>query len=129
VKLKFYVDRIISLLYDYIFVILLLGFISLILYLFQVPLTIIIICDGLTYFIGYPLICLKLQGSFGKSLNDFIVEPTLGKITYGRVLFREVFMKQLLYLTVIGFLFAVIFFIIKKETLHDFYLKTQVKKT
>ena len=128
-KIKNYVDRIISLCYDYIFVILSILIIYLVLnYWLKVDMWLIIVWSIIFYLILYPLICLLLKGSVGKALNDLYIEPTNGKITYGRILFREVIMKQLLYLTILGLIWEIIFFIVKKETLHDYYLKTVVKK-
>lgn len=127
-KIKNFVDRIISVFYDYIFVVLFIGIMSLLLYMLDVKLWLIIVCGVLFYFIVYPIICFILKGSVGKALNDLYVEATYGKMTYGRVLFREVIMKQLLYLTIIGLIIEIIFFIVKKELMHDYYLKTIVKK-
>lgn len=128
-KIKSYVDRMISLCYDYIFVVLSVFIIYLVLnYWVKVDMWLIIVCSILYYLIIYPLICLLLKSSVGKALNDLYIEPTNGRITYGRILFREVIMKQLLYLTIIGLIWEIIFLIVKKETLHDYYLKTVVKK-
>ncbi len=134
-KKKYIIDRIMALCYDYIFVLLLVTLISFGLdYLnqkyfhMQHFVYLIIVVNVLVYVIVFPLISLKLNGSIGKSLNDLYVNPTNGKMTYGRVLFREILMTQILYLTIIGFVCDIIFFITKKETLHDYYLKTTVYK-
>ncbi|HEY8364653.1 MAG TPA: hypothetical protein VIK84_03695 [Haloplasmataceae bacterium] len=127
-KRKYLVDRIISLCYDYILVIMMIGFTSFILHYLKVHLAIIIIIDIFIYFFAYTYICYLLKGSIGKTLNDLYVEPTSGRFTFGRVLFREIIMKQILYLTIIGFICDLVFFILKKDTLHDYYLKTTVKK-
>ena len=124
-----------ALCYDYIFVLLLVTLISFGLdylnrkYFHMLHFVyLIIIVNALVYFVVFPLVSLKLNGSIGKSLNDLYVNPTNGKMTYGRILFREILMKQILYLTIIGFIYDFIFFITKKETLHDYYLKTTVYK-
>ncbi|QVK18012.1 RDD family protein [Mycoplasmatota bacterium] len=134
-KKKYVLDRFISLCYDYIFVIIVLGIITFGLdflnkqYVhFNHSWYVIIAIDVFVYLFGFSFIYLKLDGSVGKSLNDFYIESTYGTITYGRILFREIIMKQLFYLTVIGFLIEVIFFIVKKDTIHDYYLKTKVIK-
>ncbi len=134
-KNKNILDRLMSLAYDYIFV-------SLVLLVITVGLNVLnqkmielkhiwyymIGINVFIYFIMMPMIYKKLEGSLGKSLNDLYVVPTKGKITYGRILFREIIMKQLLYLTLIGIIVEIVFYLVKKETLHDYYLKTTVKK-
>jgi len=134
-KKNYFFDRLMSLCYDYLFVIIIMGFIAFGLYylndqVIKIPyfIIVIIIIEAVFYFIIYPLICLKLKGSLGKSLNDLYIEPTLGHITYGRILFREIFLKQILYITIIGIIVEIFFYLIKKQTLHDYYLKTKVLK-
>ncbi len=134
-KKNYFFDRLMSLFYDYLFVIITMGVIAFGLYyldknVMEIPYfyIVLVIIEVFFYFIIYPLICLKLKGSLGKSLNDLYIEPTLGRITYGRILFREVFLKQLFYLTIIGIIVEIIFYLSKKQTLHDYYLKTKVLK-
>jgi len=132
---KYALERLKSLCYDYIFALLILAIITFVLeFVFKTwqilgySWYIIIILDIMIYFIGFPFIYFKLDGSVGKSLNDLYIESTKGNITFGRILFREIIMKQLLYLTIIGIIVEIIFFILKRETLHDYYLKTVVRK-
>ncbi len=134
-KKKYIIDRFISLCYDYMFVIIVLGTITLglqflneILFHVNNIWLYIVLIDIVLYFIGFTILSLKLKGSLGKSLNDLYIESTKGRITFGRILFREIIFKQLMYLSVIGFIAELVFFIIKKDTLHDYYLKTKVKK-
>lgn len=134
-KKKYLLDRFVSLCYDYLFVIIVLGLSTFIIYIinkyfwnYDHIIIIIILFSILLYLFGYTLLSLILNGSFGKYLNDLYIEPTQGKITFGRVLFREIILKQLLYITILGLFIDLIFFIIKKDTLHDYYLKTKVVK-
>ncbi len=132
---KYIMDRFVSLCYDYLFVLIVLGLSTSAIYILNKYLwnlehvkLIIIFINIILYLFAYTLLSLKLNGSFGKYLNDLYIEPTQGKITFGRVLFREIIMKQLLYITVVGLLIDIIFFIFKKDTMHDYYLKTKVIK-
>lgn len=122
-------ERFISLCYDYIFVLIVLALVTFSLYFIMGKhWFIIIMVDILVYFIVIPFVYFKLNGSLGKNLNEMYVKPTLGKMTFGRVLFREILFKQLFYLTGVGLIAEVIFLVIKRETMHDYYLKTKVLK-
>jgi RDD family len=101
------------------------------------------------FFIFFGLIPIKLKGTIGKFLVELEVISTKGKFTFGRWIFRELFLKygylylglilliQIETIEVIHFIFYLIFglimelffIIVKRKTIHDYYLKTIVKKT
>lgn len=134
-KHSIYLERFISLCYDFLFV-------AITSYLFWIGLTFInnqwmhieyfnvitIIVCVIIYILEYTLLPLKLKGTLGHYLNDLNMEAITGRITVGRLLFREVLLKHLLYVTIIGFIVDIVFFIIKKQTMHDYFLQTKIIK-
>jgi hypothetical protein len=97
----------------------------------------------------FGIIPLKLKGTIGKYLVELEVVSTKGKFTFGRWIFRELILKygylylgliiliqiealELIHYTfylIFGLIIELFFIIVKRKTIHDYYLKTFVKKT
>ena len=104
----------------------------------------------LLYIIFFGILPFKLKGTIGKYFADVMVVATKGKFTIGRWIFRELVFKYLyfyigiaftvyfiemtniflylLFFISFGFLVEILFIIVKKEALHNYYLKTSVVK-
>lgn len=137
VRKQHIMERLVSNIYDFIITIiisaiLIIGFDFInrsYLHLSQIRKNMIIIGICLIiYLFLYTILPLRIEGTIGKYIMELSIKPTKGRITFGRILFREVFLKHLLYFTVVGLIYELVFFIIKKQTVHDYYLKTTVEK-
>lgn len=101
------------------------------------------------FLILFTVLPLKLKGTFGKMMTDLEVVPTNGRMTIGRWLFRELIFKYLYpylgvtlfiiflkpkdfnYLLIylgLGLFVEFGFILIKRKTVHDYFLKTKVIK-
>ncbi|MDF2699809.1 MAG: hypothetical protein K0Q49_1365 [Haloplasmataceae bacterium] len=128
-------DRLLALIYDLIFIglsllVIILGYNYLNTNIFKFGTTlkniILIFICFLVYLIEFTVLPLLIKSTVGKYLTELEIISTQGKITFGRLLFREMILKHILYLSVIGFIADCFYFMVKKQTIHDFLLKTSV---